>query len=379
MALSDWKFPNPVPYIETYPGPQIMQGGLTYPYRYESNDYRRWMTKTVRTFNIADYATTPSAGNDFETDFFTLVELPNGYKVKMKVWQQQTPYPYHFWQTRLFDESGNIIPAASIPSITGYNNSGSTSGVLFMQGECVKIAVFTYYPADAATGMEPTGFGIRAFWGLIADTAHASALNLPSFGDVTQCTTSSSLDQLHARHTFDILVMNDIDAANNYIKTHGNPTDKNFIGEDEVPSEQDPSTPGGGDGNYDDTSDPIDFPGLPTGGALACGAIHAFHVNTTTIQNVFAKLWNTSIFDMATWQKLVSSPLDCIISLHCLPVAPIEGNTRGIWFGNFNTEESAKVITSQYVTVDAGYIDLIKFFGSAMDFSPYTKVSIYWI
>ena len=377
MALSDWKFPTPVPYVETYPGPQIMQGGLSYPYRYDGNDYRRWMPKTVRTFNIADYSITPTGDNTFETDYFTLVELPNGYKVKMKVWQQQAPTPYHFWYVRLFDESGNIVAASTIPSITGYNQSGSNAGVLYMQGECVKIALFTYYPQDAATGMAPTGFGIKAFWGLIQDTEHASALNLPAFGDVEQCTTSSSLDKLHARHIFDILVINDIDAANTYIKTHGNPTTKNFVGEDEIPIEQDPSRPGGGDGNYDDTSDPIDFPGLPTGGALACGAIHAFHVDPTTITNVFAKLWNTSIFDMATWQKLVSSPLDCIISLHCLPVAPTVGDTRGIWFGNFNTQESAKIITSQYVTMDCGYIDLIKFFGSAMDFSPYTKVSIY--
>lgn len=375
MALSDWKFPNPVPYVETVP--TIMQGGLTYWYRTDGNDYRRWITKTVKTFIIDDYSITPSAGNDFETDYFTLVELPNGYKVKLKVWQQQAPSPYHFWQTRLYDESDNIIPAATIPSITGYNQSGSQAGVLYMPTECVKIAVFTYYPMDAATGMEPTSFGIKAFWGRLTDTEHASAMNLPAFGDVVQCTTSSTLDQLHARHIFDILVINDIDAANEYIKTHGNPTDKNFIGETDYPGETDPSQPGGGDGNYDDRSDPIDFPNMPVGGALACGAIHAFNVNTTHIQTIFQKLWSTSIFDMSMWQKLVSSPLDCIVSLHCLPCQPTQGSDAHIWFGNFDTNVTAKLVSSQYLIVDCGSITLNKFFGTAMDFSPYTRVSIY--
>ena len=377
MPLSDWKYPTPVPYIENYPGPEILRGGLSYGYRYENNSYIRWMTKTVKTFNLSDYAVEPSAGMSQETDWITMLELPNGYKIKSKFQQQANPQ-YTFWYTRLYKEDGSIMPAGYTTAFANYNNSVSMGGAREITlNHCVKMTVITKYPTDPATGMEPSGFGVYAFFGRMFDAPNAKALNLPENGDVAECTSLLSLDELHSIHHMPIFATGDIDAANNYLKTHGNPTDKNFIGETALPSDSDPSTTGGGDGNYTDNSDPVDFPDLPTGGALACGAIHAFHVSTQTITDVFAKLWSTSLFDMATWQKLVSSPLDCIISLHCLPVQPVVGNTRNIWFGNFNTGEAAKVVTDQYVTVDCGYLDVIKFFGSAMDYSPYTKMSIY--
>lgn len=141
--------------------------------------------------------------------------------------------------------------------------------------------------------------------------------------------------------------------------------------------EDDPSGPGGGGGNMDNNSDPIPFPELPTGGAIASGAIKAFLVPDTTVKAMFQRLWNANIFDIATFQKLVESPIDCIISLHCIPVTPETHGTSNIILGSFDTELLANVITNQYLTIDCGSLNIKEYWGSALDYSPYTKVDLY--
>ena len=141
--------------------------------------------------------------------------------------------------------------------------------------------------------------------------------------------------------------------------------------------DDDPSTPGGGGGNYDDSSDPIDFPSLPTGGALSSGAIKAFAVSPAIMTAVFNELWNTNIFDISTFQRLVDNPIDCLISFHCIPIAPSVGSVASIKFGNFDTGTTAPVITNQYLTIDCGSLNIKEFWGSALDYSPYTKCELY--
>lgn len=146
---------------------------------------------------------------------------------------------------------------------------------------------------------------------------------------------------------------------------------------DAPPQENDPSGPGGGEGEYDPSSDPIDFPSLPTGGPLSSGAIKAFLVSAPIMTQVFTKLWNTSIFDIANWQKLLEAPLDSLVELECIPVTPTAGTAASIKLGNFDTETTAPVITNQYITIDCGSIQVKRFWGSALDYEPYTKSEIF--
>ena len=149
-------------------------------------------------------------------------------------------------------------------------------------------------------------------------------------------------------------------------------------GLDDPPQEDDPSNPGGGGGNFDDRSDPIDFPDLPTGGPISTGSIKAFLVTDTHIKAVFRRLWNNSLFDVTTWQKVLEEPMDAIVSLTCVPIIPTNDATGAhIQLGNIDTEVVAPVITDQYVTIDMGSLTIAEYWGSALDYSPYTKVDIY--
>ena len=141
--------------------------------------------------------------------------------------------------------------------------------------------------------------------------------------------------------------------------------------------ELDPSGPGGGAGNMDPTSDPIPFPDLPIGGALDSGSIKAFKVDKTIMRAVFQRLWSTALFDISTFQKLVESPLSALISLQCVPITVTEAGTEHIMLGNYDTEQNAKVISQEYYQVDAGTLTVNEYWGSALDYEPYTKYEIF--
>lgn len=141
----------------------------------------------------------------------------------------------------------------------------------------------------------------------------------------------------------------------------------------------DTSEPGGGKGSYDDDSDPIDFPDVPANGALDSGAVIAHRVATNTLTALMAKLWSNSIFDITNmWQKSIDNPMNAIVSLHALPVTPaVAQDPLSLFIGNFDTELNPPKVTSQYVVVDCGSLTIKEFWGSALDYSPYTKVEIF--
>lgn len=144
--------------------------------------------------------------------------------------------------------------------------------------------------------------------------------------------------------------------------------------DNEQDPEDDPSGPGGGGGQYIQESDPIDFPDLPTGGPLTSGMLKAFLMDAVSIEQFQNKLWNMSLFDITTqFQKLLNEPLNCVVSLHCLPFVPTTGTPQNVKLGSFDTEVSAARITANYMAIDCGTLNIKKMWGSALDYGPFTK------
>lgn len=144
------------------------------------------------------------------------------------------------------------------------------------------------------------------------------------------------------------------------------------------PSE-DTSEPGGGDDAYPDYnpfSDPVDFPGLPTGGsAIASGFIRVYSPTAGQLQSLAGKLWGNDFVN--TIHKIMNDPMEAMISLHSVPFQIVGGANANIEVGNFDTEVSAKTVTTQYYTLDCGNISLPEHWASALDYSPYTTVDIF--
>ena len=120
---------------------------------------------------------------------------------------------------------------------------------------------------------------------------------------------------------------------------------------------------GGGTGNFDGTGDNIDIPSLPTLSAVDTGFITLFNPTIAQLKNLASYMWNGSLFDLNTWQKLFADPMDAILGLSIVPVAVPNGSTGEVKVGNISTNISMTKAASQYVEVDCGTINVNEYWG----------------
>lgn len=138
------------------------------------------------------------------------------------------------------------------------------------------------------------------------------------------------------------------------------------------------SETGGGDGTFDGSSDPVPVPSLPSIGATDTGFISLFVPSASQIRQVASYLWS-NFFDLATFKKLFEDPMDCILGLSVVPVSVPTSGSAQITVGNVELSGiSLPLASQQYVEVDCGTVDFTnRYFGSYLDFEPYTKMSLF--
>lgn len=153
---------------------------------------------------------------------------------------------------------------------------------------------------------------------------------------------------------------------------------------DPIPEFYDPYTPGGisegeigGGGDFDDNSDPIDFPALPTIGAVDSGFITIFNPTLAEVKSLATYMWTNPLFDITTWKKIFADPMDAILGLSLIPVSIPDGGARAIKVGNIATDVTMNVAAAQFIEIQCGSINVNEYWGAYLDYSPYTKVEIY--
>lgn len=134
---------------------------------------------------------------------------------------------------------------------------------------------------------------------------------------------------------------------------------------------------GGGTGSFDGTGDNIDTPSLPTLSSVDTGFITLFNPTIAQLKELASYMWNGSLFDLNTWQKLFADPMDAILGLSVVPVAVPNGDTGEVKVGNISTGVSMTKAASQYVVVDCGTINVNEYWGGYLDYDPYTKAELY--
>ena len=135
--------------------------------------------------------------------------------------------------------------------------------------------------------------------------------------------------------------------------------------------------PGGGSGDLDDTSDPIDIPPLPSLSAVDTGFISLYNPSLTELKNLANYMWTSPLFDPANWRKLFADPMDAILGLSIVPVAVPNGGIGTVTVGNLSTGINMNKAASQYVEVDCGSIDVTEYWGAYLDYSPFTSAELY--
>ena len=136
------------------------------------------------------------------------------------------------------------------------------------------------------------------------------------------------------------------------------------------------STTGGGTGDFDATSDSVDIPGLPTLSAVNAGFITLFNPTVEQLSSLASYMWS-DLFDVATFKKIFSDPMQAILGLSIVPVSVPNGAERVVTVGNISTGISMTTASSQYVEVDCGTINVNEYWGAYLDYEPFTKAEIY--
>ena len=131
-----------------------------------------------------------------------------------------------------------------------------------------------------------------------------------------------------------------------------------------------------GVGDFDASSDRIDLPELPNASALATGMIKIYKMTTLGLTSLNNYLWS-DLFDLNTFKKMFSDPMQAILNLSISPIDVTVGSRSYIKIGNISTDVSGEICTSQYQKKDFGIIRLNEYWANFADYSPYTKLNIY--
>ena len=132
----------------------------------------------------------------------------------------------------------------------------------------------------------------------------------------------------------------------------------------------------GGFGDFNDNTDDIDFGELPTVDIVSMGALNMYKMDVNKFKEFNSFLWSSSLPD--TLYKTINEPPNSIVSLTALPLDVGIYEEKNIVLGNLialsnSIPISAPKITTQYVTLDFGTISMKEYFGSCLDYAPYTK------
>lgn len=375
VNLADITFPNFVTGIKDSNG-EWFKGGYDYQSQRPTGGWtRKSIINQVKHINLGDYQWT-IVGAGAVSEPIELFKYPNGYSIKaIFSWQIETENLTHVDLTINWYDLNNE-PVGNISGVyQGYStySQGYARGWGILENAIVDLFLITryYYDVDPSEGSPNHGLEFRGVYGF------------PSEGYIPRTEGVDYNDSTGLAGDFVMGSWGDLENFSVYLHSHGDPFEGDPFTDEPLPDDpagsDDTSEPGGGGGNYDDTSDPIDFPALPQGGALVCGAVKAHRVAPQTLEALFAKLWSSTILDIQTmWQKSLQDPMDAIVSLHALPVSPeVDGSTE-IQIGNFGSGLSSPEVTSQYVEVDCGSLNVREFWGSALDYSPYTRAEIFF-
>lgn len=140
------------------------------------------------------------------------------------------------------------------------------------------------------------------------------------------------------------------------------------------------SKPGGGDGelnpNTIDSIQPTPIPGLPTVAVTDLGFITMYNPTASQIKQLSSYLWSNA-FDLNSFKKLFSDPMDAIIGLSIVPVGPNIAGSKSVTFGTVDSGIVMNYLSSNWVQLDCGWVSISKYIGCFLDSDPYTDIQIY--
>lgn len=141
-----------------------------------------------------------------------------------------------------------------------------------------------------------------------------------------------------------------------------------------------PTNPDQPPGTFDDTSDPIPDSPLPTLSAANTGFTRIYNPSLSQVQQLAQYLWTTPDVIQTIWnhiKQFFEDPMQAIIGFNLVPVPVPNGKTTTFKLMFIDTGVSMTAAANQFVDQDCGTVKLERYYGSALDQSPHTKVSCF--
>lgn len=110
-------------------------------------------------------------------------------------------------------------------------------------------------------------------------------------------------------------------------------------------------------------------------GVNGSGLWSVYNPTLSQINSFGAWLWSSNIFDQI--KQYFSDPMQGVIGLHKIYCKPTTGGSSTIVAGYLDSGVSSNVVTNQYNRIECGSVRCAEYFGSALDYTPYTDVSLY--
>lgn len=149
---------------------------------------------------------------------------------------------------------------------------------------------------------------------------------------------------------------------------------------DYVPNGQPSDVTGGGTGTGDNESEDITN---TTPSLSVISSFNSHYAMSQNMMNVLADyLWNSTFIENLA--LMFSSPAECLIGCKMFPFSisghdsSHVGGDGALTIGNVETTATGKLISNGYNCIfDLGSITIEEYYGSAMDYEPYTSYQIY--
>ena len=153
-----------------------------------------------------------------------------------------------------------------------------------------------------------------------------------------------------------------------------------------IPSDDDPYAPGGTSGPSSGTPDFTEVSESISPGSTfpisfqSTGLCRVYVPSITDLNDLANYLWTDQTF-LDTIKNILINQfenfMEAVISLTMVPCQVPAGAAQAVKVMFLPTGLSFPPATQQFVEVDCGYVDITERYASALDYNPYTKVSLY--
>lgn len=136
----------------------------------------------------------------------------------------------------------------------------------------------------------------------------------------------------------------------------------------------------GGNTDFDDGSDTITDSSLPTLSAADTGFTRIYNPTLSQVQNLANYLWTDPSIINTLWnhvKQFLENPMDAFIAFNLVPCTVPDGGTSEFKVMYIGTGVTLNTAANQFVDVDCGNVQITKMYDSALDYSPYTRVSMF--